>query len=504
VQGQKSDESEEQLVEAMADFQHDPYGFILFVFPWGEVGTALEEYDGPRKWQKDFLVKLGNKLRGGEDLHIVIAEAIDEVIQMAVASGHGIGKSALVAWIILWALSTFEDTKGIVTANTDTQLRTKTWPELAKWYGMSINKHWFKYEATSIHSVQKGHERTWRIDMIPWSDKNPEAFAGLHNKGKRILLIFDEASAIHDKIWEVSEGALTDEDTEIIWCCFGNPTRNMGRFRECFRRLKHRWERWQIDSREVDGTNKKQLQKWVDDYGVNSDFVRVRVRGRFPTLANMQFISSSVIHDAMHVEARSNIGDPLIMTLDIARGGDDECVIAFKRGLDGRAIEMTRIPGTESRDSMKLATLTVGKLEHHKPDAFFFDGVGVGGPVGDRIKQLGFHPMEVKGSNSSPDPKYGNMRAYMYSKLRDWLEAGGAIPDDPELEEQLTSIEYFHDKNDKIKLVSKDDMKALGLPSPDMADSYSMMFAAPVAPVKGIGAAGRNSDIVEDFEPEYG
>lgn len=126
---------------------------------------------------------------------------------------------------------------------------------------------------------RSSHDKRWRADAIPWSEHNTEAFAGLHNERKRIIVVFDEASNIADLVWEVAEGALTDEDTEIIWVAFGNPTRNTGRFRECFRKYKHRWKCAQIDSRTVEGTNKQQLQKWVDDYGEDSDFVKVRVRG---------------------------------------------------------------------------------------------------------------------------------------------------------------------------------------------------------------------------------
>jgi hypothetical protein len=73
---------------------------------------------------------LRDMLRGGRDA----ADAINKAIQIAVASGHGIGKSALVSWLLLWSMTTFEDTKGVVTANTEVQLRTKTWAELSKWY----------------------------------------------------------------------------------------------------------------------------------------------------------------------------------------------------------------------------------------------------------------------------------------------------------------------------------------------------------------------------------
>ena len=96
----------------------------------------------------------------------------------------------------------------------------------------------FEMSATALYSEDAEHEKTWRIDAIPWSENNPEAFAGLHNKGKRILIIFDEASAIADVIWETIQGALTDSNTEIIMAVFGNPTRNNGRFYDCFHQYR--------------------------------------------------------------------------------------------------------------------------------------------------------------------------------------------------------------------------------------------------------------------------
>ena len=191
-----------QLTEFCAEFEHDPVGFVWAAFPWGEGELEGQE---PQQWQLELLEDLAKGLK-----------TVSQVIREAVASGNGIGKSALVAWIILWAIGTHEDTRGIVTANTDTQLRTKTWAELAKWFRLFIANRLFEYTATSIYSVDPAHEKTWRIDAIPWSEQNPEAFAGLHNQRRRVLIIFDEASAIADTIWETVEGATTDKDTEII------------------------------------------------------------------------------------------------------------------------------------------------------------------------------------------------------------------------------------------------------------------------------------------------
>jgi hypothetical protein len=211
---------------------------VLYAFPWGEPGTALAHLDGPRTWQRETLEEIGAQLRRLPDPENTTPDDVWEVIQKAVASGHGIGKSALIAMLVMWALSTMEDTRGVITANTEKQLQTKTSPEIAKWHRMAINAHWFIYTTTALYSADPEHEKTWRFDLIPWSEHNTEAFAGLHNEGKRLVLLFDEASAIADKVWEVAEGALTDALTEILWLVFGNGTRATGRFRECFRKFR--------------------------------------------------------------------------------------------------------------------------------------------------------------------------------------------------------------------------------------------------------------------------
>ena len=208
-------------------------------------------------------------------------------------------------------------------------------------------------------------------------------------------MIFDEASAIVDKIWEVSEGALTDEATEIIWLAFGNPTRNTGRFRECFGRFRHRWDHGHIDSRLVEGTNEAQLEQWVRDYGEDSDFVRVRVKGVFPHAGSMQFISSALVELAMSSERapRATRYDPLIMGVDVARFGDDRSVIRFRRGRDGRSMRPIKLRGV---DTMQLAARIADENARYPCDAIFIDGGGVGGGVVDRCRQLGLRVIEVQ------------------------------------------------------------------------------------------------------------
>ena len=152
------------------------------------------------------------------------------MLQRAVASGNGPGKSALVAILILFSLTTFVDARVVVTASTEGQLRGKTWPELSKWHRACIATEfeWFTFQATSL-AAKGEHEKNWRADAIPWNEQRPESFAGLHDAGKRITLLFDEASGIADEVWNVARGSLTDADTEMVWFAFGNPLRRSAR-----------------------------------------------------------------------------------------------------------------------------------------------------------------------------------------------------------------------------------------------------------------------------------
>lgn len=460
---------EDDLINAMAEFRHNPLGFVLFAFEWGK--GELAKFDGPDVWQRETLTVIGDKLKAGE-------LTVQEAVQIAIASGHGIGKSAFVSWIILWAISTFEDTKGVVTANTENQLKTKTWAELAKWYRLCITRHWFEFTATALFAKHPDHEKTWRIDMVAWSERNTEAFAGLHNKGKRILLVFDEASAIHDLIWEVSEGALTDSDTEILWCCFGNPTKNVGRFRECFGKFRHRWHTKQIDSRTVKMTNKTQLQKWVDDYGEDSDFVRVRVRGVFPAASSNALVGPEEVEAAVAKEYKPGQFEyaAVIAGVDVARQGDDSSVIARRQGMAAFPLKTMRIP-----DTMLVAAQVGIYQDEHKVDAVFVDatgGYGVG--VVDALRQTNRDPIEVYFSGKATDPRYFNKRSEMYFEMAKWIKSGGSLPDDPELTEELCAHTYTF-QGDKFRLCDKDDVKDLIGRSPDKSDALALTFAFPVA-----------------------
>ena len=482
--------AESDLREQIASHSRDPLGFVKFVYRWRQEGE-LSDSRGPHAWQQEALESIGRHLRSANRFTPFL---------LAVASGHGIGKTALVSFITHWAMSTCDDCRVVITANTGDQLTTKTVPEVSIWFRRALNVHWWKVGTESIKATEAAHEKTWRTDFLTWSLERTEAFAGLHNKGKRIVLIFDEASAIPDKIWEVAEGALTDEHTEIIWIAFGNPTQNTGRFRECFGKYKHRWKTRQIDSRTVDGTNKAQLEKWISDYGEDSDFCRVRVRGEFPRAGSTQFVAGDIVAQARIREVGDQSKAYKILSVDVARFGDDQTVIGYRQGLYSAILDRIR-----GMDTIQVGRQVIMRIIQEVPRSIVIDGDGIGGGVTDYVRTYlpeiwqgaGLPHTVVRGEiklpewfrieefhgGASPGDQfmYFNKRAEVWGRMRDWL-CTGQIPDDPELAADLTGPEYYHSSKNQIQLEKKEDMKKRGLASPDCGDMLAMTFGGTPIP----------------------
>ena len=487
----------ERLIEWLGSVSNDPFEYVMGAFPWGQPGTVLEKFSGPEPWQEAQLKRIRDGLA-----------TPNQVIQEATASGHGVGKSALVAWIIKWGIDTRPHANGVVTANTETQLKTKTWVSLGRWHALSITRDVFKLTATSYYHPD--FERTWRLDMVPWSERNTEAFAGLHNQGRRVIIIYDEASAIPDVIWETSEGALTDKDTQILWCVYGNPTRNLGRFKECFPggQFAEFWHTTQVDSREVSFTNKDQIARWIRAYGEDSDFVRIRVYGVFPRVGEMEFFSAADIEEAMVRESEVGISDPLALGVDVARYGKNASVIYPRKGRDARTYERQRFQGLST---VQLAERVFEANFRYHADGIMIDGGGVGGGVVDQIRHKALFCYEVQFGSKDDTPhevwgttgeRYANKRSGMYGACRAWLKTG-MLPADPALRKQFAAIKYTINRRDEIQLISKEDMLKL---DPDLElddiDALVLTFAHALAAHEMAGGEHIRKPLVEhEYDP---
>ena len=466
---------EAQLLDLLGSCANDPVRFARIAFPWGEPGP-LQDFDGPDDWVLDLLAAIGESIR--KPRHEL------EPFFGSIASGHGIGKSCTVSIISLWAQMTCPDGKGIVTANTEAQLVTKTWPEIAKWFELCLFKDLFKMTDGAILSRDPAAMKTWRFDKVTWSEHNTDAFAGLHNQGKRLLLVFDEASSIADKVWEVAEGALTDKETQIIWLAFGNPTRNSGRFFECFHKRRERWWRRQIDSRTVKITNKKVLADMVAENGEDSDFVKVRIKGQFPSSSPDQFVSRAGVEAAQAREVVVYPHDPIVIGCDVARFGDDRSSIWIRRGDDCRY----RPPEVyQGHDTMQLAGRICHLASELYPDAIFIDVTGVGAGVVDRVRQFGWNVIEVYNNGKATKRDYadwgtecwGGLRANLHRLALPKIAPGGG---NDQLIDDLTMRLFGYDEQNRMQLESKPAMKRRGLASPDIADGLCLTFAMPLGP----------------------
>lgn len=487
----------ETIIEDLAGLANRPYDFVIWAFPWGEPGTDLHNRKGPVPWQKKVLLDLQEEMTSGRGNE---STALADAYQAAIKSGHDVGKSALLSWLIWWALSTRVDTRGRATANTEKQLSRILWAEVSKWHRLFIARDLFKVTATAVFSADPEHEKNWRIDAIPWSEDNPEAFAGLHNYGKRIILLFDEASAIFDKIWEVVDGVTHEADTEILWFATGNPTRNYGRFRDCFGRFASEWRGYTVDSRDVPFANVGKIERAIALYGIDSDYVKVRYLGEFPSASTSQLIPLDTIEYARTREVQSYHYEPLIMGVDVARFGANESVIQFRRGKDARTIPAIRKRGYST---VELGNLVAALLLEHEVDGCFIDEGGVGGGVIDFVRHLGHSCIGVNfGVPATTRPNgvlVGNKRAEMYVMLRDALREGLCIENSIDLQQQLVVIEYFFNKKQEIMLVSKEDMADDGIESPDWADALCLTYAYPVATKSWRRSARRFAK--QDYDP---
>lgn len=464
------------IADEVALCYDDPLRFVHTMYPWGEPGP-LAQYPGPDTWQEEFLRRLGAQVKTRAfDRSQAVAP-----VRMAVSSGHGTGKSVTVAWIVNWIMATRPHAKGTITANTFTQLRDKTWASIRRWSSLCLVGDWF--EVTSERLCHPSYPASWFCSSQSCREENSEAFAGQHAADSTSFYVFDESSAISERIFEVAEGGLTDGEPMIF--LFGNPTRSSGMFHQvCFGSKRNRWDSVIVDSRESAFTNKAQIEEWAEDYGEDSDFFRVRVRGLPPAASDLQFIDNQAVFDAQQREVETLPDDALVCGLDVARGGGDRSVFRFRRGADARSVPSIRISGEETRDSMGLVTKAAEVLNQRYDGQpvkmMFIDGTGIGGPIVDRLKQLGHqNVMEVQFGGQAPDRKYANMRSYMWGKMRDWLSRG-SIDDDTRLEQDVTGPGYFHDRQDRIVLEPKEKMKRRGLASPDDGDALALTFAAPV------------------------
>lgn len=468
-------------------FKFRPWDWVLACYPWHVPGSPLAERM-PELWQREWLQRLQTELqRTDMDPH----ELANRVLRLTTAAGNGVGKTCLVAWVIHWFESCYPHGEGVITASTEGQLSNKTWRELRKWQDYAINGWQFEWTATKYRSRE--YPETWHAVATPWSDSNPQAFAGTHER--YVLIVFDEASGIAKSIWDVIEGATTTG--LVIFLAFGNPSETDGGFYESHMgRTASRWIKYRVDAREVSFANKKEIAGWISTYGEDSDFCKVHIYGQFPSMAATTFIDSATVRRAVnnHIEWRHIPRVvPRLMGVDLARAGKDLNTIVRRQGRKMHE----GIKSWAERDTQISADAIARDINEWQPDLVFIDGVGIGGPVIDYLRRRGYGRVivDVQAGATPNDPedakRYANMRTAMWARMREWLPWAD-IPSMPELAEELTAPKFrFHLRTDRMLLEPKAEMLARGVRSPNIADALAstFWFVTPSAGGTGSGSA---------------
>lgn len=461
------------------ELKNNPEAFVRFVFPWGQKNTPLEKFKGPRKWQREVLQNITAHIAANQ------GKMDMDTMRSAVASGRGIGKSALVSWLVLWMLSTRIGSTVVVSANSEAQLKSVTWGELSRWSAMLINSHWWEISATKLlpaawltdlveRDLKKG-TRYWAAEGKLWSEENPDSYAGVHNHDG-MMVIFDEASGIPDAIWSVAAGFFTENILDRYWFAFSNPRRNTGYFFECFNAKRAFWNARTVDARTVEDTDKQVYNQIIAEYGEDSREARVEVYGEFPSAGEDQFISPVTVEDAFKRPKYKDETAPIVMGIDPARGGSDSTVIVVRQGRDLIAIKRY-----QGEDTMSIVGRVIDAIEEFKPTLTVIDEGGLGYGILDRLTEQRYKVRGVNFGWKAKNPiMWGNKRAEMWGAMKDWLKTA-SISEDRKLKSDLTSPTRKPNSAGTIFLEGKKEMKARGMASPDAADALCVTFAFPVA-----------------------
>jgi phage terminase large subunit len=466
--------------ENIARWSKSPFHFVLEALfeitednwhPW-EPGSPLPEVlpNGPELWQGEFLKDVGAAITDGQR-------------RFAVRAGHGVGKTTVEAWVVLWFLLFMRPCKVPITANSQDQLRDVVWAEIAHW--------WRKLPPFLHNMLEVGAERIV-VKADPTEafaaartarPEKPEALQGFHSDN--LLFLIEEASGIDDIIFETAGGALSSEKSWVMM--FANPTRTSGYFHRAFHGARTGWRRYHVPCGASSRVSPQYAKNMANEHGSDSNVYRVRVLGEFPQSEDDAVIPLGLIEASIGREVQPN-GMAIVWGLDVARFGDDTTALVKRRG------NMLLEPPKEWRKADLMQTTGLVTKEYRetplndRPSAINVDVIGMGGGVVDRLNELG---LPVRGVNVGESPgidrnRYMRLRDELWFEARKWFDSRAVcLPaETPEqkrawdlLTDELVGPKYKVESSGKLKVESKDEMKKRGIKSPNQADAFCLTFA---------------------------
>ena len=411
----------------------------------------------PDPWQVEFLEAISRGER-----------------KISVRSGHGVGKSTVASWAMIWYMLTRGPAKIVVTAPTSSQLYDALFAELKRWVKELPNAWGDRLEVKTDRIEMRAAPQESFISARTSRAEQPEALQGVHSD--HVMLVADEASGIPESVFEAAAGSMSGHNAVTI--LLGNPTKSSGFFFDTHNRLKDEWWTRRVSCYDSKRVSDAYIKDMASRYGEESNAFRVRVLGEFPRTDDDTLIGVELVDSAFHRDVETT-DTQTVWGLDVARFGTDATALAKRRGN-----AVTEIRKWRGLDLMQTTGAVVAEYEAMKPEdrpvEILVDSIGLGAGVVDRLRELN---LPARGINVAESPAMGtiyvNLRAELWGKMKAWLEKRDCkIPKDESLLAELVSPRYSFNSNGKMKLESKDEMRKRGIGSPDMADALALTFAS--------------------------
>ena len=452
-------------------YRDDPAAFVRECIAW-------KDDEGPAAYQDEVLTEFARRHRA------------------SIRAPHGVGKTTLSAWIILWFAMTRdgEDWKIVTTASAWRQLVKYTWPELHKW---ARRLRFEKFGRAPFDTRTELLTLSLKLktgEAFAAASDQPELIEGAH--ADHLLYVFDESKAIIAKTFDAAEGAFsgagTDTRSEAFALSISTPGEPSGRFYEIQSR-KPGLEDWWVrhitleEAIAAGRVSREWAAQRARQWGESSAVYQSRVLGEFASADETSVIPLAWVEAAQdrwrEREERGDFGQGSLTSLgvDVAYTGEDENVLAPRRG----DVVLPLIGFTKS-DTMATTGRVAGMLRAHggRP---VVDVIGIGAGVVDRLREQEFIVVPFNASvrcvllDRTGELGFANLRSAAWWHLREALDptygSEVALPPDDGLTGDLTAPKWRVASTGKIEVESKDTIKARIGRSTDRGDAVVQAFA---------------------------
>ena len=396
--------------------------------------------------------------------------------RLSIRSGHGVGKTTFLSWVLLWHACCRFPQKAVCTAPSAQQLYDALWAELLLWLRRLPPAWQALFHPTSDRVELRSRPDESFISARTSRQEQPEALQGIH--ALFVLLIADEASGIPEAVFEAASGSMSTPGAITILT--GNPTRSTGFFHKTHTSDADRWWTKRVSSEDSKRVSRDFIEEMAQRYGRNSNAFRVRVLGEFPASQGDTLMGAEVVEQAMERAIPANMEEPEVWGVDAARFGVDSSVLIKRRGFVIPELPRSWI----GLDTMQLAGVIKNEYdrivyEPHRPYAIVVDSIGIGAGVEDRLREQGLPVIGVNVAETpSVEGRYRRQRDELWQLCADWFATRKpSLPWHDRLRDDLVGPTYTFTSDGRLIVESKAEMRARGLPSPDFADSLCLTFA---------------------------